>query len=187
MPGRELIRFDQPLGVLRQIIESYDVGNRRAILADTLSDFVVFQAVFRCEPVVCTRLVDWVQVFALDVFDERDQERLAVGERADDRRDRVEPGLPGREEATLAGDKLVPICGGSKKDRLEHTSLADRIGELFDRRGVELRPGLGWVARDLRERNVLNVAFANFVMARLRNDRHLAFDGLWDEGLEPPA
>ena len=102
----------------------------------------MFQSVFRCEPVVCTRLVDRIQVLALDVLDERDQERLAIGDRADDCRDRGEPRLLGREETPLAGDELVSVRGGAKENRLEDSSLADRIGELLDGRGIELRPRL---------------------------------------------
>src|SRR5689334_9654093 len=113
----------------------------------------MFEAVFRCETIVCTRFVDRIQVLPLDVLDERDQERFAIGQRADDRGDRLEASLAGRQIAALTGDQLEAVRRRAEKDGLEHTSLADRVRELLDGRWIELGPWLRGVARDLRERD----------------------------------
>src|SRR5690606_37525390 len=64
------------------------------------------------------RLLDVVQILALQVLDDRDLEGLAIREFADDRRDRGEAGGLRSSETALPGDHLVPAI-----DRTDHYRL----------------------------------------------------------------
>src|SRR5258706_13649413 len=90
------------------------------------------KSVFHSQAVICARLIHGVQVLALDVLDDGDEERLAVRELADDRGDRVQAGLARGQESTLAGDDLELAAGRSEQDRLEEPALSGRAGQLLD-------------------------------------------------------
>ena len=79
------------------------------------------------------RLLDRVEVRALDVLDERDLELVAVRELADERGDVVEARQAGGPHAALAGDELVAVERLGDEHRLEHAVLADARGELLER------------------------------------------------------
>ena len=101
------------------------------------------------------RLLDRVEVRALEVLDERDLELVAVGELADDGRDPLEAGRDrGRADAALAGDELVAVERLGDEDRLEHAVLADARGELVEARLVDASARLVRVRPDPRERDL---------------------------------
>ena len=91
-------------------------------------------------------LLDRVEVRALEVLDEGQLELLPIGELADDRRDALEAGEPGRPEPALAGDELVAVEGLGDEDRLEDAVLADarREGLELGRRRIAVVAGGGW-------------------------------------------
>src|SRR5690606_12531066 len=65
-----------------------------------------------------------------------------VGELADDRRDLLQPGLIGGQEAALAGDELMRISARRRSraddDRLQHAELGDAGHQLFELLLVEV-------------------------------------------------
>src|SRR5882724_5334736 len=132
------------------------------------------KSVFHSQAVICARLIHGVQVLALDVLDDGDEERLAVRELADDRGDRIQAGLARGQESTLAGDDLERAARRSEQDRLEDPALPDRAGQLLDGLGIELGPRLGRIPDDLVECDVLDLALARLNRPELRSNRHLA-------------
>jgi hypothetical protein len=54
------------------------------------------------------------EILALDVLDEGDEERLAIGERTDDRRNRGEARLARGEKPALARDELKAVTCGAR-------------------------------------------------------------------------
>src|SRR5687767_5371208 len=108
------------------------------------------------ELVIGVRLFDRVQVFALDVLDERNLQGVAVGERLfDDDRDHSKAGLLRGAEAALAGDEAVFVVAGTGDDEgLDDAVLANAAGEVLDRGVVEGPPRLVGVRRDLFDGNV---------------------------------
>ena len=87
------------------------------------------------------RLLDRVEVRALDVLDEGQLELIAIGELADDRRDPLEAGQLGGPDATFAGDELIAVEDLGHEDRLEHavvrmlSASASRLACSTSRRG----------------------------------------------------
>src|SRR6185369_7579318 len=77
---------------------------RRTTFAHTSRDLLLAEMEFVCQPLVGTRFLDGIQVLALQVFDQRELERLAIVCVAHDDRDATEPGTLRGAEASLAGD-----------------------------------------------------------------------------------
>ena len=63
---------------LRQLQQPHVVGDRRSILADRGGDFFLRHVEFAAQLLVRGGLIDGIQVFALDVLDERHLEQLRV-------------------------------------------------------------------------------------------------------------
>ena len=137
-----------------EVEQAERVGDGRARLADPLGDPLLGQAELVDELAIGERLVDRIEVRALDVLDERDLELIAVGELADERGDPLEAGEARRADAALAGDQLVAVEGLRDEDRLEDAVLADARGELLEARVVHVATRLVRVGRDPRERDV---------------------------------
>ena len=79
------------------------------------------------------RFVEWREVLALKVLDDRDLERGVVVDVLDQRRDGPESGLPGGAPAALAGDDLVGVrTERADQDRLEDAVLSDRGRQLVE-------------------------------------------------------
>ena len=119
-----------------------------------MRDLFLREAELLVELVVGVRLFDRVQVFALDVLDERDLQDVAVGHRLlDDDGDGRQAGLLRGAEAALAGDQAIFIVASARDDeRLDDAVLADAAGQLLDRGLVEGLARLIRVRRDLLDR-----------------------------------
>ena len=87
---------------------------------------------------------------AVQVLEQRVAQQVLVGGVADDRRDRVEAGLPGGARAALAHDELVRalVAGGADDDGLQDAELADAVDELGEVVGVEVGARLTRVGDD---------------------------------------
>ena len=104
---------------------------------------------FADQAVERARLLERVQVLALDVLDQRHRDRGVVRHAADDRRDLVQAGHLRGSPATLAGDDLVarrfagvPSGQRSHDDRLHDALRANRIGELLQALRAHVDAGL---------------------------------------------
>src|ERR1700729_2029443 len=118
-----------------------------AALADDSRNVFLAAFEFVGERVIALRLLHRVEVFALDIFNDRDFERIRIADV--DRYDRnfVQPRGLRRPPAAFAGDDLEPILRAAHRpnyDRLNHSVLLDRIGE-FLQLGIGKFPA--WIAR----------------------------------------
>ena len=100
---------------------------------------------FLHQAAIAARFFDRVEVLALDVLDQRDLERVAIGEIAHHDRHFVQLRLLRRAPAPLAGDDL-PLAGlgamRAHQDRLQHALLHDGLRELAQLLLVERRARL---------------------------------------------
>jgi hypothetical protein len=111
------------------------------------------------ELAIAFRLLVRIEVFALDVLDQRDFGRRRIVDLADNCRDRVQARALRSSPATLASDDLKPsIAVRTEKDRLQDTALGDRIGELIDRFFPELDARLFRVGPDATDLDLANAA-----------------------------
>ena len=76
----------------RQPQEARHVGDRRAILADGVGDLLLREMELVGEPAIGVRFLDRVEIFALEILDERGGEQPVVGHVADDDRHFEEAG-----------------------------------------------------------------------------------------------
>ena len=89
-----------------QLQQPQEVGDRAAVLADGRGDLVLRQPELVRQPLIGQRLVDRVQVLALDVLDERQLEQLTALSR---RRRRA------RRPAPSAGRRAAPRASAVRR------------------------------------------------------------------------
>src|SRR5262249_61382423 len=94
------------------------------------------------EPPVRVRLLDRIQIFALDVLDERDREKTILRDVPRDDRYFEQAGALRGAPATLACDDLITAVHVPDDDRLNDAVGADRSRELLDFPFVDRRPRL---------------------------------------------
>ena len=97
---------------------------------------------FADQPLHAVRFLQRIQVFALDVFNQRHRERRVIGHLLDDDRHFVQAGHGGRAHATLTGDDFVAVTDGAHENRLHDALRLDRFGQLAQGFGVHLRARL---------------------------------------------
>ena len=123
----------------RQLEQPQQIRDRHSRAADGVGGVGMREPEFLDEPVQRARLLDGVQVLALDVLDERDGDRGFVGDVADDGRDRLQARHLRGAPAALAGDDLVlrlaarDVRQRPHDDRLHDALGLDRFGELGQR------------------------------------------------------
>ena len=110
-----------------------------ARLVDQFGDFRLAHALFVGEMLVGARFFDRVEVFALDIFDQRNRHHLALIEIADNRRNFMQFGALRRAPAPFAGDQLVAALALKRTDDdgLDDPALRDRAGKIVERFVVE--------------------------------------------------
>ena len=84
-------RTSDCLHEIRKIEQSQQVSDMTARLVDELGNIVLRMAMALDQLPIALGLFDRVEVFALDIFDQRDLGRGRIVDLADDRRDRVKP------------------------------------------------------------------------------------------------
>src|SRR3546814_7163237 len=88
------------------------------------------------------RLLDRIEVFALDILDQRDFQRFRLVEIPDDGGDAVKLRALRRPPPAFSRDDLEPAAMGTDDDRLDHSALADAVGQFLQRALVEVAAGL---------------------------------------------
>src|SRR3954447_10658686 len=100
------------------------------------------------ELLVGVRLLDRVQILALDVLDQRELGGARIVNVADNRRNGMEPRPLRRPPAPLASNDLIALAVRAEQNWLKHAALGDGIGELAERLLVKLHPRLPRVGPD---------------------------------------
>src|SRR5450759_1602043 len=142
------------------------------MLADPLRDLFVRETELLGQAPQAARFLNGIEVGALQVLDESENELLVVACVAPhDRRDGGQSREPRCAPPALTGDQLEAVGQLSHEQRLEHAVEPDRFGELAQRFSVESSADLLVRGSDLVHRDHL---------------RHLslALAGHWDQGLE---
>jgi len=129
---------------------------------DELAQFLLGMAIDVDQPLIGLRLLDRVQILALDILDQRHLERLVVAELADDGRDFVQPRPLRRPPAPLASDDLEAVAVRADDDRLDDAARLDGLGEFDQRLFLENPAGLARMRLDAGDRNQLNGAPPSF-------------------------
>ncbi len=94
----------------RQLEQAQGVRDRGPALADPGGHLLVGELELLDELLVGRRLLERVEVGAVEVLDHRLLERRGVVEHSDERRDCGEAGPAGGPPPALAGDELVPVA-----------------------------------------------------------------------------
>ena len=103
----ELAALEHLAHQARQLEEPQQIRDRRARPADGVGCIGVREPEFLDEPVQRARLLDGVQVLALNVLDQRHRDGGLVGNVANDGRDRLQARHLRGPPAALAGHDLV--------------------------------------------------------------------------------
>jgi hypothetical protein len=145
----------------RELQQAKAVGDRRAVLLHEARERLVRVGVLADEPIEGLGQLDGVEIFSLDVLDQRQLERLGRRDVLDDDLDLGEPGLLRRPPAALAGDDLVALGApgdAPDDDGLDQAVVADRGGQLLEGELVEPLPRLPLGRDDLVDRAEEHVA-----------------------------
>ena len=128
MADRELAAGKQGLDVRGEVEKANGIGDGGPVFADALGDFFLFQQKFASEPGVGFGFLDGIQVFALEVFDERHVQHIAVTGGANDDGDFRQPEADAGAPPALAGISgdadwsILFFSGGASMD-LKRTDL----------------------------------------------------------------
>ena len=125
-----------------------------AAAADFLRNAVLREVERVDEALVGAGFFHGVEVFTLEVFDERDLARLGVVVFAHERRDLFEAGEFRGAPAAFAGDELVAVRGFPHEDGLEDAVGRDARAELLERGLVEVRARLEAVLVNVEHRDL---------------------------------
>ena len=151
MAHRERAGRDVPAHFLGKLEQPQEIRDRRAILSDGLSDLFLCQQKLVGQTPVGERFIDGVQVFALDVFDERHlEERSIIARRdlPDHDRNFQETGLLRGAPTPLAGDDLKSFADVPDDDRLNDAVRFDRSREIVEARVIDVAARLERVGRE---------------------------------------
>jgi hypothetical protein len=164
---------DLGANLLGQLQQAHVICDRRAVLADSSRDLLLRQAEFAAQPFVGGRLIDRIQVFALDVLDERHLEKLAGLAAPNILDDDGHPGEPcalGSAPAALARDDAIAAIDLPHHDGLDDAVCLDRLCELVEARVLESMPRLVVARRDLVDVDVHRAATRTHVR-HIRDER----------------
>ena len=155
----------------RELQEPQRVGDRHPALADARCHVVVGEREILDQLLIRARLLERIQLLALNVLDDRVLEHGRVVGNPDHRGHGLQTDAPRRAPPPLAGDELVATAlSRADEDGLQDADLADRIGERAERFLVEMFARLLRVRPDLRDRYLGEAA-------RLLRDRPGRYQG----------
>src|SRR5215217_6622482 len=112
---------------------------------DNPSNIVLGMSVTLYQLPITRCLFDRIEVFTLDILNERKLGSRRFVNLADDRGDRVKPRALGSSPTPFARNNLEPIVRRAQQDWLENAALRDRLGEFIDRLFAEHHSRLGGV------------------------------------------
>jgi hypothetical protein len=154
MADGEAALGDLELDVAMEIEQAHRIGDAGAGFADAAGDFILFEREFPGEADVAGGFFHRVEVFALEILDERHFQHIAVGRLAFDDRDGGESEFAGGAPAAFAGDEFEFAIHRADDQRLDDAVLADRLDEVIERGFAELDARLQRAGNDHAVRHV---------------------------------
>ena len=155
VPGREHPRRDPTLDGRRELEQPDGVADLWPRTSDPLGELLVGAGEVLEQLAVGRRLLQRVELGAVEVLQEGVAQHVGVLGLAHDRRDRGQPGLLGGPPSTLAHHQLVGLRTRlAHHHRLEQPDLLDRVHELAHRLFLEDLARLHVVGRHLGDREV---------------------------------
>jgi hypothetical protein len=167
----QLLAFQQRADRIRQFEQAQQVRHCRARPANRLGSVLVGQRELVDQSRQRHGLLERVEVFALDVLDQRHRDHRAVVDVAQHHRHVVEAGLHRRAPAALAGDDLELVARDlARDDRLDHALRLDRFRQLGESVDVDGGARLVLAGAELADGDVAQ-AFARHLRRRRRLQR----------------
>ena len=153
----DVARHQHRLYRLRQVHETQQVRHGAARAADGVRRLLMGKTEFRDQARDALRFFQRIEVFALDVLDQRHRGGVLVVDLAHQHRDLVQAGELRGTEAAFAGDDLVARAGrrrldGTHEHRLHDALRLDRCRQFGQRTVVHPRARLVFAGLDLRDR-----------------------------------
>ena len=133
MTGRQRPADQHVVYHVGQLQKPQGVGDVTAAFTDDLTKVRLAVAVLIHKLLIASRLLDGIEVSALDVFYDRQFQRRAIIDVSNDNRQFCQPGSLSRPPAPLAGNDLVTarlIRGWANNNRLNNAVLLDRLRQL---------------------------------------------------------
>jgi hypothetical protein len=152
------------LDLRRETKETQHVCDGGAILADSARDLFLSQAEFANQSLIRLRFFHRIEVFALQVLNERDLQDGVISRFANQSGYFRKTRQLGRPPAPLSGDQLKEaVFKRPDYDRLNDTVLTNRDAELIEHLLVKVFSGLVGVRQ-----NAFDVNFAQLFLFNLR-------------------
>src|ERR1700730_1197188 len=129
-----------------------------AALADHLGKIGLRIEEFVAKPLVAGRFLEWIEVGSLDVFDDRELERLPVVGLEDDNRHLMQSGALRRPPAAFTGDNFVSARDRrqrAREKRLIDAFFLDRSGQFVEGFLAEIPTWVAWIGAEKFDRNFL--------------------------------
>ena len=123
--------------------------------ADPQGQLLLGQAQLLLQALIRVRLLERLQLLALNVLDQRQLQQLIVLDGPHPDGDRGEARLLGRSPTPLSRDDLVARSVGAYQDRLEHSALFQRSRELRQLRRADVGARLLGVGLEAADRDFL--------------------------------
>ena len=163
---RELLLLDELAYAARQPEKSQQIGDGGTILTDTLRDLFLRVAELADEAAIGPGFFYGIQLFALDVLDERDLEHLPIVYIADDHGNAPQAGSFCRSPPTLPRYDLKPGTHAPREDGLHNSMLRHGLGEFPELGFVHVLAGLIRVGVDAFGVDVEKLASASCELVR---------------------
>ena len=151
--GEDTVR-DKCLYLLGEPQEADAVRNRRAAACHAACQFLLREAELRQQLFIGTRLLDGVQVLALDVLNESHLRHLCIRCRTHDHGNGRAPRKTRRTEATLTRNELIlSVADSAHGERLEDAVARDGLAQLLQCCLIKLAARLKAVRRNHFDRD----------------------------------
>jgi hypothetical protein len=140
--GGNFALLDEILDRNFELEEADGVGDCGAIFSGAFGDLLLGKVKLIGEALKGVGLLDWIEIFALEIFDERHLHCHTFRYVAHDDGYAVQLCALGRAPATFAGDKLIAAGAAAHNERLNDAARTDRLRELFQGLFAEARARL---------------------------------------------
>ena len=147
----------------REPEQAQGVGDDHSALADPVGGVLLGQLKLLNQLGKALGFLDWIEVFALEILDQREFEGGAVVGFADDHGDLGQADELGGAPAAFPGDEFVAVFRGSDDEGLDDAAFPDRIGQFAQRLFGEILTGLEGTWANGAQRHVEHAGGRAFV------------------------